>query len=191
MAQATFDNTPNADGVGNWEKKANPNAARLTKSGGRWKFIVGGVLILAAVAYLVVSSTLTSGRFFITVDEVVNDPQYIGETVRISGAVLGETIQYDSETLTMEFVISHIPTEFDDLAEALHQSVNDPSMTRLPVYIQGEPKPDLLQHEAQAILTGTLGDDGVFYATEVLLKCPSRFEEGGSSDSLGEGHPEI
>jgi len=37
--------------------------------------------------------------------------------------------------------------------------------------------PDLLQHEAQAILTGKLEEDGTFMATELLLKCPSRFEE--------------
>ena len=37
--------------------------------------------------------------------------------------------------------------------------------------------PDLLQNEAQAILTGQLGADGVFYADELLLKCPTRYEE--------------
>ena len=42
--------------------------------------------------------------------------------------------------------------------------------------------PDLLQHEAQAIMTGRLGDDGVFYADELLLKCPSRYEESGFTE---------
>jgi cytochrome c-type biogenesis protein CcmE len=37
--------------------------------------------------------------------------------------------------------------------------------------------PDLLQDEAQAIMTGLLGDDGVFYADELLLKCPTKYEE--------------
>jgi len=32
------------------------------------------------------------------------------------------------------------------------------------------PKPDLLKDEAQAIVTGKLGEDGVFYADELLLK---------------------
>jgi hypothetical protein len=31
--------------------------------------------------------------------------------------------------------------------------------------------------KAQAILTGQLDDNGVFYASELLLKCPSRYEE--------------
>jgi cytochrome c-type biogenesis protein CcmE len=32
-------------------------------------------------------------------------------------------------------------------------------------------------HEAQAIITGKMTSDGVFYADEVLLKCPSKYEE--------------
>jgi cytochrome c-type biogenesis protein CcmE len=38
-------------------------------------------------------------------------------------------------------------------------------------------KPDLLRNEAQAIMTGKMGEDGVFYAEELLLKCPTRYEE--------------
>jgi cytochrome c-type biogenesis protein CcmE len=38
-------------------------------------------------------------------------------------------------------------------------------------------KPDLLRHEAQAIMTGQLGDDGIFHAEELLLKCPTKYEE--------------
>ncbi len=36
----------------------------------RTKFILGGVLILAAVVYLIVSSTQASAEYFMTVDEV-------------------------------------------------------------------------------------------------------------------------
>src|SRR5690606_9724334 len=97
-------------------------------------------------------------------------PAYVGQTVRISGAVLGDTIQYDSQNLTIEFTISHIPQNFDNLAVALDESVSNSSLARLPIYIEDEVKPDLLQHAAQAIITGTLGEDGVFYATELLLK---------------------
>jgi cytochrome c-type biogenesis protein CcmE len=39
------------------------------------------------------------------------------------------------------------------------------------------PKPDLLRNEAQAIMTGHMAPDGVFYAEELLLKCPTRYEE--------------
>jgi cytochrome c-type biogenesis protein CcmE len=62
------------------------------------------------------------------------------------------------------------------LAEVLHQAVTDPNARRLRVVYTGV-KPDLLRDEAQAILTGRLGEDGVFQASELLLKCPTRYEE--------------
>jgi cytochrome c-type biogenesis protein CcmE len=42
-------------------------------------------------------------------------------------------------------------------------------------------KPDLLKNEAQAILTGKITEDGVFQADELLLKCPTKYD-----DSLSE-----
>lgn len=147
----------------------------------RWKFIVGGLLLVGAIAYLIIAGTSSGARYFITVSEIVNNPEFVGETVRISGAVIGETIEYDTENLIIEFTIVHIPEEFENLAVALHEAVESPTSPRVKVRIENEVMPDLLQHEAQAILTGAIGEDGVFHATELLLKCPSRFEEGSLS----------
>jgi cytochrome c-type biogenesis protein CcmE len=47
------------------------------------------------------------------------------------------------------------------------------------------PKPDLLQHEAQAIMTGRLGEDGKFFADELLLKCPTKYEDAVPEQSEG------
>jgi len=54
--------------------------------------------------------------------------------------------------------------------------VMDPGRSRIKVVYVGV-KPDLLRNEAQAIMTGHIGNDGVFYAEELLLKCPTRYEE--------------
>lgn len=163
-----------------WEKSADKsqNEASLTsKKSERWKFLLGGILILGAIIYLMVTSTVNGARFFITVDEVVQDTTYQGQSVRLTGAVLGDTIVYDSVTGNLSFTIAHIPREFEDLAETLHDSANDPTLNQLFVQMENETMPDLLQHEAQAILTGELGEDGIFHATELNLKCPTRFEE--------------
>jgi cytochrome c-type biogenesis protein CcmE len=98
--------------------------------------------------------------------------------------VLGDTIQYDPETLTIEFTVAHIPAQFDDLAKALHDAAENPNATRIPVVVKNQVKPDLLQHEAQAILEGELGEDGIFYATGLLLKCPSRYEEAAPNQAI-------
>jgi cytochrome c-type biogenesis protein CcmE len=34
-----------------------------------------------------------------------------------------------------------------------------------------------MKDEAQAIMTGKLGADGVFQANELLLKCPTKYQE--------------
>ena len=149
----------------------------------RGKFIIGGLLILATVVFLIVSSTAAGVQYYSTVDELYSQGEAaIGRPSQVIGAVIGDTIVYDAEELTLKFTVAHMPADDeileDDggLAAALFDAVNDPTRTRMEVIYYGV-KPDLLQHEAQAILTGKLGDDGIFYADELLLKCPSKYEE--------------
>ena len=167
----------------NWEK---PKHFAKPKRSERLKFISAGVIILVALLYLLVSGTLQGARYFITVDEVVSEAAYLGRTVRISGAVDGETIEYDSENAIIRFEIVNIPSEYDDLATALHEALLDPAASRLKILVEDAAIPDLLQHEAQAILTGELGRDGIFRASELLLKCPSRFEESTAPEGLSQ-----
>jgi cytochrome c-type biogenesis protein CcmE len=160
-------------------------------SGGRAKFIIGGLLIVAAIVYLIVTSTQASAQYFLTVDELAERTgSEIGRDVRVSGAVIGDTIQYDPQELRLEFEVAHVPGDNSEieaqggLAKVLHDAVNDPNRSRIQVVYIG-PKPDLLRHEAQAIMTGKLGDDGVFYADELLLKCPTKYEEAVPEQSEG------
>ena len=150
---------------------------------GRAKFFIGGLLILAAVVYLIASSTQANAEYFLTVDEVrAQQSDLVGRNLRLSGAVLGDTIQYNPDTLDLTFEIAHLPGDNADietqggLAEALHTAVSDPTRNRLTIVYNG-PMPDLLQNEAQAIVTGKLGSDGIFYAEELLLKCPTKYEQ--------------
>ncbi|MGC8857018.1 MAG: cytochrome c maturation protein CcmE [Anaerolineae bacterium] len=155
----------------------------------RSKFLLGGLLILAAVVYLIVSSTKASAEYFMTIDEVkAQEQSVIGKNLRLSGAVIGDTIQYDPQTLTLTFEVAHVPGDNAEveaqggLAAVLHQAVIDPQRNRLKVVYVG-PKPDLLRNEAQAIMTGHLEADGVFYADELLLKCPTRYEQAVPSQA--------
>ncbi len=150
---------------------------------GRVKFLLGGLLILAAVVYLVASSTTASAQYFLTVDELKSKGDSIlGKNLRISGAVIGESIQYDPQNMVLSFTVAHVPGDNEGieaaggLAKVLHEAVVDPNRARLQVVYYG-PKPDLLRDEAQAIMTGSLGEDGIFYADELLLKCPTKYEE--------------
>jgi len=150
---------------------------------GRRKFVIGGVIILAAVIYLIVSSTQANAEYFMTINELKAQSQaVIGKNLRVSGAVVGDTIQYDPQTLTLTFEVANVTGDNNEvaaqggLAAVLHAAVIDPNRARIKIIYTG-PKPDLLKNEAQAIMTGHLGTDGVFHADELLLKCPSKYQD--------------
>jgi len=157
----------------------------------RSKFILGGLLILAAVVYLIVSSTQASAEYFMTIDELrAEGSSVVGKSLRASGAVVGDSITYDPDTLTLTFEVAHVPGDNADieaqggLALVLHEAVVDPTRARMQVVYVG-PKPDLLRDEAQAIMTGHMGEDGIFYADELLLKCPTKYEEAVPEQTEG------
>lgn len=151
--------------------------------GGQRKLLIGGVLIVAALIYLIASSTQAAAQYYLTIEELIaKGDSVLDRDIKVSGAVEGDTIVYDAESLELRFTIVNVPGDLDEieraggLAEVLHRVVSDPSEPRLDVLYVG-PMPDLLRHEAQAILTGRMGTDGVFQADELLLKCPTRYEE--------------
>ncbi len=147
------------------------------------KFIAGMLVIAAAVIYLIVSSTQASAEYFLTVDEVLTRQEELaGKNIRVSGVVLGDSIHYDPDNLILSFTIAHIAGDnasierAGGLAAALHEAATDPGRNTINVVYKGV-KPDLMKNEAQAILTGSLGSDGSFVAKEVLMKCPTKYEQ--------------
>ncbi len=161
------------------------------QSGGRAKFIIGGLLIVAAIVYLIFTSTQASAQYFLTVEELVSrGDSVVGRDVRVSGAVIGDSIQYDSQNLMLYFTVADVPGDNAEieaqggLAKVLHDAVMDPNRARIKV-VYNNVKPDLLRDEAQAIMTGKLGEDGVFYAEELLLKCPTKYEEAVPDQAQG------
>lgn len=140
-----------------------------TKRRSRAPFFVAGAAILVAVIALIVSAVRNEGQFFVTLEEYYADPaKYAERDFRVSAWVDGESIsftQIDQYNSRLEF----------DIVD----NVNNPGR-RLRIVALNEPLPDLLQHEAQAIVEGRVGADGQLYANPdgVLLKCPTRYEEG-------------
>lgn len=142
----------------------------LTKSkDNRLKFIVGGVILLAAIAFLVVNAMTGNTQLYKTVNEFYADQgRLVGRDLRVAGWVIGDSVQYtqiDATSSRLEFDI------VDDL--------NDPNAQKLHIVAMNEPKPDLLQDQAQALVEGSAKADGIFYANPggLMLKCPTRYEE--------------
>jgi cytochrome c-type biogenesis protein CcmE len=150
---------------------------------GKFRFIAAGLLVVAAVLYLIVSNTGSTAHYFLTVEELrAMGDDALDRNITVSGAVLGDTIAYDPSTPRVTFTIVQVPGDPEEvkraggLAAVLHAAVSDPDASCLEI-VYDDVKPDLLRNEAQAIVRGRLGEDGRFYADEVLLKCPSRYEE--------------
>ena len=147
------------------------------------KFVIGGVLILGAVVFLIWSATASTSEYFLTIDELnAKGASIVDKNLRVSGAVIGDSIQYDAKSLTLSFEVAQVPGDNSliesqgGLAAVLHEAVLDPARARMKVVYVG-PKPDLLRNEAQAIITGHIDASGVFHADELLLKCPTKYEQ--------------
>ena len=146
------------------------------------KLIIGVVIIIAAVVYLIASSTLSQSQYFLTVEELQsNQAEYVGKNVRMSGVVLGDSIKYDPQTLELTFQVAQIPgdhrviEQMGGMSVVLAQAAHDPTLPKMTIHYVG-PRPDLLKDEAQAIITGSLDENGVFQASELLLKCTSKYQ---------------
>ena len=117
-----------------------------------------------------------------TISEVMSKGDVTNKQIRVSGAVIGDSIEFDEASRKLTFQIADIPADYAQveqqggLAVVLENAVTDPNRQRIQVVYIGE-KPELLQNMTQAIMIGELHSDGIFYADEILLKCPSRYEE--------------
>jgi len=133
----------------------------------RAKFWIGGVVIAAAVVYLIVSSISSSAQYYLTVKEVQQKGQNMaGRSLRVSGYVVGDSIAYNPQESSLSF----------DIVDSHEDLTATTKVDTLKILYTG-PKPDLLQHEAQAIAEGKLNPDGTFVASNLLLKCPTRYED--------------
>jgi len=123
------------------------------------KFIVGGIIVALAIVYLIYAGVQSTAAYFLTVDELYAKGTAIeNRTVRVSGKVDAATIDFDNRDLILKF------------------DVFSETGTRMPVVFNG-PKPDQMREGAEAILEGKY-DGEIFTAQTLLLKCPSRYEEG-------------
>jgi cytochrome c-type biogenesis protein CcmE len=130
------------------------------------KYLLGFALIAAAVVFLIVTSMSANAQYFYTVDELRAKGQgIVDQSVRVSGAVINSSTKFE--------VRDNQP--FLEFAIADADKVD--TQTPLRIVYNG-PKPDLIDEpHAQAIIEGHLGADGNFHADNLLLKCPSRYEE--------------
>jgi len=110
------------------------------------------VVIAGCVGYLIYSASGGSSEYYLTVSQLrAHAP---ASEVRVAGQVQND-VQKSQGGLHVTF------TERDGTAS-------------MPVEYTGT-LPDIFQPGITVVVEGRLGSDGVFHATTLLAKCPSRF----------------
>lgn len=121
------------------------------------KYIIGVVAALALIATAVFSVENTKIEYM---DFVA--AQSSGRTAQIAGTWVKEKgMAYDADLNEFRFTMA------------------DEKGTKLPVVLHGA-KPNNFEMSVSVVATGRI-EEGSFHATNVLTKCPSKYESGGES----------
>ena len=121
------------------------------------KFIIGGVVIVAALAWLGFVGFEESKAYYITVDEFsAMSGNVDGKTFKLAGDVVPGSI--DRSKPQMEFVIS---------------SRDNSIKVR---YVGTQVIPDTFKDGSKALVEGKPGPDGTFQAKHIEAKCASKYE---------------
>ena len=121
------------------------------------KYIIGGVILLFIVAYLFFLSFSSSVRYYVTVSEFsARGTELLGTDVRVAGKIADSPIDWNAEDLELRFIIT----------EGGHA---------LPVLYQGA-KPSSFKAGSNILVEGKSHPDGIFRASQLIMKCPSKYE---------------
>jgi cytochrome c-type biogenesis protein CcmE len=123
----------------------------------RTKFLIGGLIIVAALVWLGFVGFQENKAYYITVDEFRSMKGDLeGKNLKLAGDVVEGSI--DRTKPQMEFVIASLET-------------------RIRVRYTGKDIiPDTFKGGAKALVEGTVSPDGVFNARHIEAKCASKYE---------------
>ena len=140
-------------------------------NGRRLKFLLIGLGIAATMVFMLVVATQKSDggfAYYVTVEEFVSNGQPQGH-FRVNGKVATGTIDRMPDGRQVRFTI-----------------VDKGGNTTLPVDFTGI-IPDTFVDDADVVVEGKRRGDGVFEATLLLAKCPSKYEAADGAAQAARG----
>jgi cytochrome c-type biogenesis protein CcmE len=115
------------------------------------RFLIGGVVILAALGYIIYGGMQQALVYFKMPSELrAEEKSMQGKFVRMGGMVVKGSMEKDLQNLIYKFQLTDGSTNF-------------------PVYFKGVP-PDMFVEGKGAVVEGRIGADGVFQATTIMAK---------------------
>ncbi|MDQ0188393.1 cytochrome c maturation protein CcmE [Alicyclobacillus cycloheptanicus] len=130
----------------------------------RARLLIALCVVLAILGVLIKTAITHASTYYVTVSQLYNEgSQAVGQQTTVSGNIVGASVNYNPQ------------------AELLRFSVRDGSNGRpLPVVFHGA-EPDDFSNNWPVVVTGTLKSNGVFQASQLLIKCPSKYQAGNST----------
>ncbi len=119
------------------------------------KFLVGGLVIAAALAYMIWAGVTQSAVYFVTPTELQAAP-VAGKAYRLGGMVAAGSLRWDPKTLDLAFTLSD-------------------GKATVPVRHTGTP-PDLFGEGRGAVVEGSWTRDGYFKASLILAKHSEEYQ---------------
>jgi cytochrome c-type biogenesis protein CcmE len=128
------------------------------------KFIVGGLVILAALAYMIYAGVTQSAVYFVTPSELKASP-VTGKVYRLGGLVAPGSLHWDARNLDLTFTLTD-------------------GQASVPVRHKGT-APDLFGEGRGAVVEGTLTNDGSVKATQILAKHSEEYKAPHDQNQAG------
>ena len=122
------------------------------------KFLIGGVVVAVVIGVLIATSFSGSTSDYLSVAQVkALGPDQTRDS-RVAGAIVPDSVNYSTRDVQLTF---EIEDETGQLAISYHG-----------------PQPDMLVDAVEAVAIGKYDPETqVFEAGELLMKCPSKYEE--------------
>ena len=134
---------------------------------GKGAQILGGATLVALLLGWLAYAGVEEGafRYYKTLGEFQSAAENVGVASRVHGYVAMGSIERDVAGKEIRFHVQEVAPHAGGTA--------DKSM---PVSYASLEAPDLFKDGAEVVVEGKLQPDGRFVATNVLAKCPSKFE---------------
>ncbi|MGE5140153.1 MAG: cytochrome c maturation protein CcmE [Rudaea sp.] len=121
------------------------------------KYLIGLALILGVIGYLIFFGISSTQQYFLTPSELFGKgAAMVGQGERVGGSLVPDSVQRDVQNNLISFKMT------DGTAQ-------------LPVSYTGA-VPDTFEKATQVIVEGKLTGNGTFIASNVMAKCPSKYD---------------
>ena len=121
------------------------------------KFIIIGALVAIIIVYLVYTGIRDTRQYYLTPTEIISMAEKIyDQGTRLGGRVVDGSITWDSKNLILEFQVGD-------------------EKNIIPVVYKGV-VPDTFKNGIEIVVEGVYTREGIFKASALFPKCPSKYE---------------